>query len=87
MSEALITGLIAIAVCVINNIFQARQTAKVHNETITTINFKIEALQRAVEKHNQLIDRTYRLEESTALQDAELKRINERLRIVEGGKG
>lgn len=86
MSEAIITGLVAIAVCLINNFFQQRAVTKQHNETIAVFNVKIDALQKTVEKHNQLIDRTYRLEESTALQDAELKRINERLKIVEGGK-
>lgn len=84
MSDALITGLIAIAVCLINNFFQARQTAKVNDKTIALIQMKIDNLTAKVEAHNQLIDRTYRLEESTALQDAEIKRLNERIKIVEG---
>lgn len=84
MSDALITGLIAIAVCLINNIFQARQTAKANDKTIALIQVKIDNLTAKVEAHNQLIDRTYRLEESTALQDAEIKRLNERIKIVEG---
>lgn len=84
MSDALITGLIAIAVCLINNIFQTRQTAKSNDKTIALIQMKIDNLAAKVEAHNQLIARTYRLEESTALQDAELKRLNERIKIVEG---
>lgn len=84
MSDALITGLIAIAVCLINNFFQARQTAKANDKTIALIQMKIDNLTAKVEAHNQLIDRTYRLEESTALQDAEIKRLNERIKIVEG---
>ncbi len=86
MSDALITGLIAIAVCLINNIFQAKQTEKTHNETVALIQYKIEELTRKVEQHNQVIERTYKLEESTALQEAELKRLNRRMEIVEGGK-
>lgn len=84
MSDALITGLIAIAVCLINNFFQAKQTAKANDKTIALIQMKIDNLTAKVEAHNQLIDRTYRLEESTALQDAEIKRLNERIKIVEG---
>ena len=84
MSDALITGIIAIIVCLVNNFFQARATAKAQDVTVATINLKIDNLQRAVERHNQLIERTYHLEESTALQDAELKRINRRLENLEG---
>lgn len=84
MSEAIITGVIAIAVCLINNYFQHKAVTKQHNETISIINVKIDALQKTVEKHNQLIDRTYKLEESSALQDAELKNLNRRMEKVEG---
>lgn len=84
MSEAIITGVIAIAVCLINNYFQQKAVTKQHNETISIINVKIDALQKTVEKHNQLIDRTYKLEESSALQDAELKNLNRRMEKVEG---
>ena len=84
MSEALITGLIAIAVCLINNIFQFRQTAKAQDATRTIIEFKIQELSDRVDEHNKLVSRTYKLEQDTALQDAELKRLNRRMEIVEG---
>lgn len=45
--------------------------------------YRIEQLEKKVNLHNQVVERTYRLEESTALQDAELKRINKRLEIIE----
>jgi len=83
MSDALITGIIAIAVCLINNYFQAKQTAKANDKTIALIEYKINELSDRVKQHNEVITRTYRLEESTALQDAELKRQNERLKILE----
>ena len=83
MSDALITGLIAIVVCLINNYFQSKQTAKAQDKTIALIEYKITELSDRVNKHNEVIARTYRLEESTALQEAELKRQNERLKILE----
>lgn len=83
MSDALITGIIAITVCLINNYFQAKQTAKANDKTIALIEYKINELSDRVKQHNEVITRTYRLEESTALQDAELKRQNERLKILE----
>lgn len=84
MSEALITGVLAIVVCLINNIYQMRATAKAHVDTITLINYKIEQLTEKVEEHNNLIDRVYKCEQDTALQDAEIKRLNKRIEIVEG---
>lgn len=47
------------------------------------IEYRLTQLERTVSKHNQVVERTYKLEEDTALQDAELKRINKRLEIVE----
>ena len=84
MIEALITGVVAIIVCMVNNYFTMRQTAKAQSDTITIINFKIQELTDKVNEHNKLIDRVYKVEKDTELQDAELKRVNERLKIVEG---
>lgn len=83
MSEAIITGLVAIAVCLVNNWFTMRATAKAQTDTITIINFKIQQLAEKVEEHNQLVTRVYECEKVGELQDAELKRLNERMKIVE----
>ena len=47
---------------------------------------QIKQLSDRVEKHNQVIARTYALEKTTELQTAELKRHNERIKLLEGGK-
>lgn len=54
-----------------------------NRKSASLIEYRIGELEKKVSKHNSVIERTYRLEESTALQDAELKRINKRLEIVE----
>ena len=84
MTEALITGFVAIVVCLINNWVAASQTKKANDKTIALIEYRLQELSQTVNRHNSIIERTYRLEESTALQDAELKRLNERMKIVEG---
>lgn len=86
MSEALITGIVAIIVCLLNNWFLMAKQKEATDKTVALIQLKLEELEKSVSKHNSVIERTYKLEESTALQDAELKRLNERLKIVEGGK-
>lgn len=79
MSEAIITGIVAIIVCVINNwALMAKQNA--------LIEYKINELTEKVQKHNQLIERTFKLEETSALHAAELNRLNKRLEIVEDKK-
>lgn len=72
---AVITGVLTFAGVIISN---SRSDA-VQNE-------RIEQLRDEVKKHNGLIERTYRLEEQSALHDAELKRVNKRVeRLEEGG--
>lgn len=86
LSDALITGAVAILVCIINNWVQFSKQRAESDKNIALIQQKLDELSDRVNRHNQVVVRTFKLEESTALQDAELKRINERLKIVEGQK-
>lgn len=55
-----ITGLVTLRVCTKNN--------EAHNKsTIELIVYKLEELTKHVEKHNQVIDRTYKLEQDVAV--------------------
>lgn len=54
-----------------------------NRKTAAVLDIRLTNLEKTVSKHNQIVERTYKLEEDTALQDAELKRINKRLEIVE----
>ena len=56
------------------------QTQAVFEALVTE---KIDALTKQVEKHNTVIERTYALEKAVGLQEAEQKRLNERLKILE----
>lgn len=47
-------------------------------------NWRIEQLEKKVEKHNNLIDRTYKLEEANAVHDEQIAVINHRLKDLEG---
>lgn len=69
---AIITGILTLVGVLISN---SRSDA-VQNERIDT-------LRDEVKKHNNLIDRMYRCEETVALHEAELKRVNRRLEVVE----
>ena len=77
MSDAIITGIVAILVCIINNWVQFNKTRQETDKTVALIKQEIAVLSDRVDKHNQLVERTYHLESETAL-------LNERLKIMEG---
>lgn len=69
---AIITGLLTLVGVIISN---SRSDA-VQNE-------RIDQLRQEVKKHNSLVDRMYKVEETVAIHEAELKRVNRRLDVVE----
>ncbi len=83
MIEAIITGVVAIAVCMINNLYQNKATKEQHNKTIALIDYKLEELTKRVDKHNNVIERTYKLEQLAALHDEKLKVANHRIEDLE----
>lgn len=46
-------------------------------------NYRLERLERQVEKHNQVIDRVYKLEQADAVEEEEIKVINHRISDLE----
>lgn len=53
------------------------------------MNYRIEQLEKKVDKHNNLIERTYKLEERQSVTDHEIKVANHRIEDLEnitGGK-
>jgi hypothetical protein len=83
MFEVLISAAVTLAVCLINGYFQQRAAKKKHEETINMIDYKLEELTKRVDKHNNVIERTYKLEELTALQEEKIKMANHRLENLE----
>jgi len=66
------SGVVAIIVCLINNTFQ-------NNEMKKLIEYRLTELETKVDKHNNLIDRTYKLEQLLAVHE-------ERLDNLEGSR-
>jgi len=76
MTEAIITGIVAIIVCTINNVYQSSKTQAL-------IEYKIDELSKRVDKHNNLVERTYKLEEQTSVQEEKIKVANNRIADLE----
>ena len=79
MTEAIIVAIITGVLTLVGVIISNSRSEAIQNERIDT-------LREEVKKHNNLIDRMYRCEETVALHEAELKRVNRRLDVVEHHK-
>lgn len=85
--ETIISGLIsaasAIIVCVITQAgANKKQEAQIGKQT-ALIEYKLDELSKRVEKHNNVIDRVYKLEEQTAVQEEQIKVANHRIEDLE----
>ena len=74
------TGLVAIIVCIINNRFQ-------NAKTLAVLDLRLKTLEEKVDRHNNMIERTYKLEQDTALQEEKLKVANHRIDDLERRRG
>lgn len=63
MSDALITGIVAIIVCVISNIFSLQATKAQNDKTMSLFGYRLDELTKKVEKHNNFIERLTKLEQ------------------------
>ncbi len=48
------------------------------------LNYRVEQLEKKVDKHNNLIERTFKLEEQIAIHEEKIKVVNHRLDDLEG---
>lgn len=76
MTESIIVAIITGVLTLVGVIISNSRSDAVQNE-------RIEQLWREVKKHNALIERMYKCEETVAIHEAELKRVNRRLEVVE----
>lgn len=73
---ALISGGVTLTVCLINNYYQNNATRKL-------LEYRLAKLEEKVDKHNKVVERTYRLEELAARQEEKNKVINHRIQDLE----
>ena len=85
MTEAIITGVVAIMVCMINNHYQNKAVKQQHDKTVGLIEYRLEQLQKKVEAHNSLVERMYSIEEKASLYEEKIKVVNHRISDLENG--
>lgn len=77
--SSLISGITAIVVCVVTQIIQ-------NGKTRALIDFRMQIIENKQDKFNNVIERTYKLEEVTALHEEKIKVANHRIEDLERSK-
>ena len=77
MSETVLVALIGLCGSGLGSLFGVLVSSKLTQ-------YRLEQLERKVEVHNQVIDRVYKLEERTELQEEKIKVANHRIDDLEG---
>ena len=83
MTEAIITGAVAILVCMINNAVQYKSQQEQHNATIALIEYKLDQLTKKVELHNNAVERLYAVEKKCEVYDEKFRVANHRIDDLE----
>lgn len=76
MTEGIIIAILSLVGTLAGSYFSNRAGQKL-------IAYRIEKLEEKVDKHNQVIERTYKLEEDTAVLDEKIKVANHRIDDLE----
>lgn len=77
MTETIIVGVLSLIGTGLGGVISVMTANKLTN-------YKIEQLQKQVEKHNSMIERTFKLEEHAAVVDEQIKVVNHRIADIEG---
>lgn len=75
---SIITSVCALAGVIVTSIASSKNTAKQLNNQTNLMAYRIAELEKKVEKHNNLVERTYRLEERVKEHDKEIGEIRAR---------
>lgn len=73
---AIISGGVTLAVCMVNNHYQAASTRNL-------IEYKLNELTKRVDKHNSVVERVYLLEKNEAVIEDQIKVANHRINDLE----
>lgn len=83
MIESIITGAVAIIVCMINNAYQRKAAEEQHKTTIALIEYKLDQLTHKVDLHNNAVERLYKAEQTLEVQKEQIRVANHRIEDLE----
>lgn len=85
MSEVIIVALIGAAASIAGSVFSYKASARKAAEQASLTIYRIDQLEGKVNKHNELIERTYKLEKKADVCAEKFKNLDEKIsHIMEG---
>lgn len=78
MPETIVVAIISLIGTLIGSYLSQRKSSAL-------IAYRLEQLEKKVDKHNNLVERMYKVEERLSIQEKETKVINHRIKNLEGG--
>lgn len=84
--SAIVSAVAAIVVCIINNNANQKKLLSELEKRDAIQAYRIEQLEKKVDKHNNLVERTYQLEEKEAILIEKIKTANHRIEDLEKQK-
>lgn len=86
IGAALISAAAAIVVCIINSNSNHKKLLSELEKRDELQAYRIEQLEKKVDKHNNLVERTYELEKKTDVQEEKIRVANHRIEDLENRK-
>lgn len=83
MVEAIITGIVGIVVCMINNFYQSKRTEATHQSAIDLIIYRIGQLEKKQDLHNNAVERLYLVEQKIGIDEEKIRVVNHRISDLE----
>lgn len=83
MIEAVITGVVAILVCMINNHYQQKRNDEQHAETVSLIVYRLDQLEKKQDLHNGAVERLYVVERKLEVDEERINVANHRIDDLE----
>ena len=83
MIEAIITGVVAILVCMINNHYQQKRNDEQHAETVSLIVYRLDQLEKKQDLHNGAVERLYIVERKLEVDEERINVANHRIEDLE----
>ena len=83
MVEAIITGCVAIIVCMINNYCQQKRNEKQQQETVSLIVYRLDQLEKKQDLHNNAVERLYEVERKLGIDEEKIRVANHRIEDLE----
>ena len=77
MSETIIVAIISLVGTLFGSYLAQRKTTAL-------VVYRLDELEKKVDKHNNLVERMYKVEERQSVQEKELKVVNHRIKDLEG---